>query len=297
MSYLPTGSFKIQKKLQRVEEATFGVTPVASPVFTSWGPGVQIQETTEISMQRYRNQGNRDIYTALLLEELYSFALRYQPINTAGIRYGTELPGGTGTIEKALSFLYSQLLADNATEQYTFLKGSRCDKIEIEITKAGVFVVQNFLCREITAWANAHGLTTPTFASADTAKPWVGKDSGANPLTINSNNYDTPRFKVTVQWNMQLITPNGETKAKFIEPTNRDIFVELDTWLKDNVLHQDAKALTARSASYVLNATGPKTLTLGNLYLNRRTNNVNPTANEHQIESFAGTAESISVTA
>lgn len=249
MSYAPTGTWNVLKQLQFVEETSFGQTP-ASPSFISAGHNVMLRETTEVSSQKYRAAGSRDLYRLLKTGELYSFELRYQPVNTSLIRYGIELPSGAGTIEKSLSFAYSQLVSDAET-WYRFL-GARTDQVEIEVTEAAVQVSRNFLCKDIPAAVTSDPFTTPTYAGADSSAPYTGASSGSNPLSINSANYDTPRFKLTVNWNLEVIKPNGETQAKFILPTNRDIAVEFDTWVKDDVLRSDAKALAARSATYTL---------------------------------------------
>jgi hypothetical protein len=291
LSYAPTGSWNIVKILQYIEEVNFGVTPSASPVFVAAGMNVEVRENTDITAEKYRALGSMDIYKMLKTGELYSFELRYQPISSALLKYGSELPAGAGTIEKSLSFLYSQKL--NAVENYIFYKGSRTDKLEIEITEAAVAVAHTFLCKEITTPNSAHGLTTPTFASLPTAAPWTGASSGSNPLTINGLNYDTPRFKVTINWNLDVVKPNGEIQAKFIEPTNRDIAVDFDAVFKDTVLLADAKTLTARAASYVLN-TGV-TLNLTDLYLEAYYVTNAARANRIKYASYKGTAKSCSI--
>ncbi|MEM2141311.1 phage tail tube protein [Nitrososphaera sp.] len=292
MSYAPTGTWNVLKKLQFIEEATFGQTP-SSPAFTIAGHNVMLRETTEVSSQKYRESGSRDLYQMLKTGELYSFELRYQPVNTALVRYGTELPSGAGTIEKSLSFAYTQLVNDAET-WYRFL-GARTDQIEIEITEAAVQVSQNFLCKDIPAAVTADPFTTPTYAGADSLAPYTGASSGSNPLSINSVNYDTPRFKVTVNWNLEVIKPNGETQAKFILPTNRDISVEFDTWVKSDVLRSDAKSLTARSATYTIAPS--KTVTLTDLYLTRHSKSNDAGNSKHLMETLAGTAKSVAVSA
>ncbi|AIC16951.1 phage tail tube protein [Nitrososphaera viennensis] len=290
MSYTPTGSFNILKRLQFVEESTFGQAP-ASPSFVLAGHNVSLRETTEVSAQKYRDLGSRDLYKMLKTGEMYSFELRYQPINTALLRYGTELPNGAGTIEKSLAFVYTQLV--NGTETWHRFLGARTDQVEIEVTEASVQVSHRFLCKDIPATVTADPFTTPTYAGADTSAPYTGVSSGSNPLTINSETYDTPRFKVSVNWNLDVVKPNGEVQAKFILPTNRDITVEFDTWVKDDVLRADTKSLAARSASYTI-APG-KSLTFTDLYLAKQSKNNDANDAKVLIETLTGTARSMSV--
>jgi hypothetical protein len=226
----------------------------------------------------------------LLTGQLYSLELRYQPVNTALMRYGTELPADAGTIEKSLSFAYTQLV-DGTETWYRFL-GARTDQIEIEVTEAAVSVSHRFLCKDIPATVTADPFTTPAYAGADSSAPYTGMSSGSNPLTVNSANYDTSRFKVTVSWNPEVIKPNGEAQAKFILPTNRDIRVEFDTWVKDDVLRQDARSLTARSATYTISA--GKSLTLADLYLEKQSKS-SESDGRHLIETLSGTARSVTL--
>lgn len=114
-------------------------------------------------MKRYRTVGTEDLYQFLSSGQLYSFEVSYQPISSALIKYGTQAQGGgVGTIDKSLSFLYSEDVND--VENYVFCKGARCDQVTFDITSEAVKVSQNFICREITTLAISHGLTTPTFA-------------------------------------------------------------------------------------------------------------------------------------
>lgn len=292
MTYVPTGAFEIVKKLQHVEESTFGVTP-NSATFALSAHGALLRETTTIRANHYRDLGSRDLYQLLKTGQLHSFELRYQPHSTALIRYGTELPNGSGTIDKALTMLYTGKV--NGTESWFRHLGSRTDQIEIEVTEASVQVVQNFLCREIPAEVTSDPLTTPNYAGADTTAVWTGATPGSNPLVINSNNVDTPRFKVTVNWALEVGKPNGELLAKWIHPTNRSIAVEFDTWKKDGVLRADALSLTARAATYTL--ISGKTIGLTDLYLERYSKSYDANATAHQLETLAGTAKSLTVTA
>lgn len=211
------------------------------------------------------------------------------------MRWGVELPNGAGTPGISKTFLYTQRIG--GTESWFRHLGSIPDQTEIEITEAAVMVVQNILCKDIPAEVTVDPLTTPTYASADTSDVWTGAHSLSNPLTINSVNYDVPRAKFTVNYNPEVIKPNGEILAKIIRVTNRRIAVELDTWKKDGVLRADAVALTARAATYKLNNTGPKNISLTDLYLQRYSKQSDAGSNAHQLETLGGTAAAITITA
>ncbi len=299
MSYLPNGPWDLVKRPQYIEEATYGTTPVASPSFTSAGVNSELSITMKESIDRYRQLGSRNVYKFLETGELYSFELHYNPISTALIRYGTETPNASGTIAKALSFLYSQNrdVAGTMTEHYVFLKGARTDKIRIECTPDNIKVTQNFLCQNVTTPSTSHGLTTPTFAPADTAAPWVGPTSGSNPLVHNSNNYDADRFVFEVSYNLDAIKPNGSTLIQFLTPTNCTVSGEFDVLHKDDLLEADMKTLSPRTMTYTLNSTGPKTATFTNAVIVGLERGHKATENSARRDNFKFEAESVSVTA
>jgi Phage tail tube protein len=297
LSYVPTGPWNFIKQLQYVEETTYGVTPT-TPTFIHPGPIQDFSTTIEVENIKYRQLGSRDIYSLIKSGEAYMFEIRFTPIGDELINYGINLPSGTGTIERSLTFIYSQRL--NGTEYYTFLKGCKCDSIDYEIVADAVHdVTMSFICREITTPNTAHGLTTPVFASNPTATPWTGFESGSNPFTFNGNTIDVPRFSFSVTNNLEKIRPNGETLAKFVEPTNREVTFEFDHWEKDTVLIADNKALTARAGSYKLTGASSTpvnlTATFTDMYIESSESSDSPTANEHKLRSFSGTAQAMSI--
>lgn len=294
MSYTPTGPWLQTKKLQYVVESTFGTTPASSPSFTSAGEIISVKENTEVAMQRYASIGAEDIYKFLKNGELYSFEVQYQPIDSALIKRGTQAQGGgSGTIDDPLSFVYSEDI--DGVENYTFYLGARCDQVKVDVNSEAVLVAQNFLCKDIATPTTSHGLTTPTFANANTGSPWTGSDSGSNPFTHNSLNYDTMKFGFTVARNLHAIRPNGETKIKFLVPTIRRITGEFDIIRKNTTLITDAKALTARSASYVLKS-AVSTASFTDMVLTALSTSRQATQTEALMDSFKFEASAISVT-
>jgi hypothetical protein len=230
---------------------------------------------------------------------MYSFDIKFTPINADLMTRGINLPNGTGTIEKGLSMLLSQKI--NGTEYFTLYKGCKCDKIDVEITADGpINCSMTFLAISATTPSTTVPLTgTPTYATNPTNPPFTGLTAGSNPLVINSNNVDTPSFKFSVTNNLATVKPNGELNAKFVEPTNRDVTFSFDTWRKDVTLLTDTKALTARAMTYRLTGPGSSpanlTATFTNAYMEKWTTSYSPTANDVQSESFDGVAQAVAV--
>lgn len=227
---------------------------------------------------------------------MYSFELTFQPTSTTLLRYGTEAQGGgTGTIDKSLSFIYSEDIND--TENYVVFAGARCDRTRIEVTPEQVYVTMNWLCKSISTPTSSLPLTTPSWASNDTGTPWVGATSGSNPFIHNSLNYDTDRFTIDVTRNLDAIQVNGQSQISFLVPTNREITGEFDIIRKDTVLTADMKSNTSRSASYVLNSTGPKTATFTNFVIESLKTPHSATSNETPRDTYTYSATALTVTA
>lgn len=284
------------KQMQYVEETQYGVTP-DNAVFIHAGPLVELTENVDIGSIKYRQIGSRDIYSLIKTGEMYSFEITFNPIDENLIKYGIDLPGGTGTIEKSLTFVKSQKVnqAGTLVEHFTIYRGCRCDSIDVEVTNDGaVEVSMTFLCREMTTPATAHGLGgTPVFAANPSTEPWTNLSPGSGPLTINAIVTDTPSWSMSVSNNLEVIKPNGELIAKFVEPTLRDITFEFDTWLKDTVLLADAKTLTPRAMEYKLSA--DKKLVFTDAYLESQETSDATSATESKLQSFSGTAKAVAI--
>lgn len=265
MSFSPYGPWDIVKQLQYNEETNYGAKNTSSPVYISAGAETSIRENSQIRMEEYAQLGSRDIYKLLKFGEIHSLEVRYRPFNTALIRYGTEL----SNVNKGLTFLTSanQYPSGSAVEMYSFYIGSITDRLRMEVTESSALVTHNFLCKSIPVEASVHGLTTPTFAGADTADPWTGLTGGQLPMVINGVSYDTDRFAIEYTWTPEVIQPNGETTPKWIKQTNRRIKINWDTWVgKNQTLETDMLNFTPRAAAYTLNSTGPKKINMVDLY-------------------------------
>ena len=294
MSYQRTGAWNIQKRLQYIEEIDYGVTPNASPTFIHAGKIKRFSFNIDAAVQRYRSLGLRGVCKFLETSQLYSFELEYQPIDIALMSYGINNPVGAGTIAESLSFFYSKLI--DGVENYYFLKGCKTDSISVECTKEAINVTQSFLCKEITTPATTHSLTTPTFATNPTDKPWVAEDGGANPFVYNAVAHDTPRFSFDVSWNLDPGQPNGTFLISFLDPTNKDINVDFDVWQKDTEFIADLKSGVQRAMTYSLHSTAA--LVTFTDFLNESYSiEEDANANSTTIEPASGGAAEVSIAA
>ena len=292
MSYVRTFPGLISKRLQYVEETTYGTVPT-TPTFISAGKIKRLSFNIDAAVERYRSLGLRTVCSFLQTGQMYSFEIEYSPFDIDLLARGINNPNGTGTIEKSLSFLYSKLI--NGTEYYYILKGAKTDQITIEITKEAVNVTQSFLCREVTTPTTSHGLTTPTFASAPTGVPWTGKDGGDDPLTYDGSSYDTPRFNLEVAWNLDPGQPNGQTLIKFLDPTNKDVNCDFDVWLKDTTFIAALKSNDEVDISYSMNDSSSADLAITDFHSESYDFEEDADSNEMSTEPVMGGAKDVSV--
>lgn len=301
--YVPTGIWNVQKVLQIVEESdsAYGAKVTASPSYNAAGLKVFVQENSEALMAKFWTEGRRDMYRAVKYGEIHGFNVRTGLIDTRLLRYGSELPNGSGTIAKSLNFLYSQLLDNGSNalaEYFQFYLGARCDQTDLQIKEGVIELNQQWVCQNIPAIAAASGLTTPTHATTPTGDPWTSATSGLLPLDIDSTKYDTPDFKCSWKFKLESIRPNGNVQIKMLWPTTREIAGSFKTWWKGTTLRDAAVAMTNyNTLTYTLNATGPKTVALSNLRIHKRVKGEQTSDNKHTQEDFDFTAESSAVTA
>jgi hypothetical protein len=305
VSYVTTGAWNFIKIPQYIEESTFGTTP-PTPTFVSCGAITDWAFTADISVVTNRQLGSRDIYQDVKTAEMYQIVMKYQPYNVQFMRYGTQLfnsaTSATDNISKSLSITWSQLI--NGTENFFLAKGCRTDKIEINVTEPKVEVTQTILAQSVnspaTTFTGAGGPSGATFCAPNTGAPWSGINGGSQPFHFSTGGvdtaYDTVTFKTTISNNIDKIKPLGETTVKFLDPTNRDIAVDVELVLNAYDIYADMKSLTPRAAKFSLNSSSSALINFTNLYLEKYASPDSPTANKTKTVSYSGRAQQISVT-
>jgi hypothetical protein len=296
MSYQRTGAWNIVKRLQYVEETVFGTTPTASPAFIHAGKIKRFSFNIDAQVNRYRSLGLRTVCKFLETSQMYSFELEYQPINSTLMKYGINNPGGIGTIDKSLSFVFSKMI--DGVENYYFLKGCKTDSISVEVTKEAVSVTQSFLCKEVTTPVTTAlgGLTTPVFATNPTTAPWTGQDGGLNPFLYNAVAHDTPRFSFEVSWNLDPGQPNGTFLISFLDPTNKDVNVDFDVWQKDTEFIADLKSGVLRPMIYNLKGPAVSVATFTDFINETYSLEEDAESNETTVEPASGAAVDVTIT-
>jgi len=206
--------------------------------------------------------------------------------------------GTTPSRDDSFTFVMSQKLNNSGTltEMYQIAKGASISDVTISVKNGEVITVDsNWIANDISTWATTAGFTTPTYASALSATPWSSIGTGASPFTFNSVTYDVRNFSCKVDQNPDRVQVVGQTGTNWIQATTREITVDVEIVYKDTTLIGDTKTMTARTASFQLNSTGPKTLSFVNMYLEAYDETVSADDTSIKTISYSGFAEQVSI--
>lgn len=131
MSIIPTHQVDVVDNMVWFEETATGVNPTGAPTLNPV-PLVSSMNKTE----SWRNDvrfvlGKIDRHAVLKSKKENNFSVTYDMYDTGFLRYGTELPGGTGTIEKTVCFILPIKL--NGQTYYKRFKGCITDTVNLSI--------------------------------------------------------------------------------------------------------------------------------------------------------------------
>jgi hypothetical protein len=162
-------------------------------------------------------QGNNVYESSMrlyLVDTLYAFVKR--AINAAN--YGTP----TGTISETFTIVFS--VYRNGSEVYVFLKGCRARNVTITGETGQPTEVTIDLAHTSITVAAAHGLTTPTFASAPSGAVWGHLDGGANAVSYGGTALaDMTGISVSINRNTTPVHVHGNADPHSTLPHGRRI--------------------------------------------------------------------------
>lgn len=305
IGYHVTSDQRTVKMQQFTVEATYGVTPTASPSFTDFSVSRVYNAQWNNVMEAYRRMASRNIYKKRLLRREAVWNAQWSPVDQVMIRRATENGNQAatlaGTIDESLSFLESwmQNSGGSLVEHFRLRTGTKIDSLTINAALGMVECSANMISREIkkpVTTADA-GLTTPTYATPTSADPYTHNEGGGAsvPLVIDGAYYPSKAFSVTVNNNMDGVDINGSKFIEALEPTIKGVTVSFEVVKgKDLNLEDDIETFVVDSASYLL--TAGKTVTLTNLALTNLTDDFNSGSTNASTLVFAGTADDLTVT-
>lgn len=191
---IPTHTVDIVDNMVYFEETTPGANPTGAPTLSPV-PIINSMNNTE----SWRNDvrfilGKIDRHAVLKLKKENNFNVSYDIYDTAFLQYGTELPAGTGTIDRTLCFILPVEL--NGETHYKRFSGCLTDTVNISVEETYA-VDHSWIAKEVSEYMTLDelkldlGLSTTTdltFPAFPTDIPWTNlKPTGTTdkPLTVN----------------------------------------------------------------------------------------------------------------
>ena len=294
----------IVKELQYVTEgdsittpSLYGATP-SSSTFILVGNNTEITINPDVQHYDMSVIGTEDLIAGVKTVSLYSFTIRYNPIDTALWRYAWNASGGaTLCPDSSLSFTYSYKI--NGTEYYQHMRGCRATSATMSLSRGAWECSITFVCKDITIPATSTGDGgVPVYTSSETASnPVVHSDGGGSPFTWNSVNYGERSFSTTVNRGMAMMDVNGESDIVYCKAIRRDITFNTDVFVgkasDETTLYTDYEGKTSRSASYKFTSSPSKTFTFANCVITDYGYTHSAGSSDALIESITVRAESV----
>jgi hypothetical protein len=222
MSVTPSGGWFVVKNPQYVEELTYGTFPT-NPTMNWIGAVDNFDPKADMQSIMVPQVGTEDLKYILKGAEVYTLDLEFGLQTSTFAKYGiSSQGGGTGTIDKSLSILFSAKL--NTVENFVQILGSRIGSFTVsaqtgQLTKAKCQVQ----AKAIPVPSTSSPIGTGTFATDPATNPWTFYDGGANPVTIGALNPDVREFSVTFERNLERLHVLGQSQQKFLPPKQRRI--------------------------------------------------------------------------
>ena len=290
----------IVKPLQYVGETDVVTTPANyattpnSATFILVGNNTEINPQPDIPHSDAIVLGSEDIIDAVKNGSLYTFSLRFNPIDKNLIRYGWDAAGGgAASIDESLSFTYSYRL--DGTENFQHVRGALPTSTTLTLDKGVWEAEMQFIAKDITIPNTTDGNPgTPVYLSSETTSQMLGQsDVGTTPFTWNTVNFGERRFSVTVTRDLSVMTVNGELDIVYAKAAARGIVFSADVFTKNTTLLTDFEAKTKQAASYVFSTSPAVTMTFTNAVITGWTQTPQAGSTDGLIESITARAESV----
>lgn len=265
---ITTTSQLIVKVPQYVEETTEGTTPTSSPTFAACGAAASLSLKKDQQYVDVAQLGPEDLLSLVKGPDMREFQIKFTLSDSTFLKYGVNAANfatPTGTISKSLSIVFSFYL--NGTENFVFLKGSRCKSVSIAVEVGKPHeVTMDFVCLAISTAASSSGLTTPTHASTPSTAVWDWASGGADPVSWNSSAVNCKKFNITIDRNTKVDFTLGNSTGHSSQPHGRRISGDFMSLLTATTLESDYESGTARTLAVVLKS-ATSTLTVSNAKL------------------------------
>lgn len=262
MSIIPTHQVDVTDDLVYFEEPSPGANTVGAPTLLPV-PLINSMNKTE----SWRNDvrfilGKVDRHAVLKSKKQNTFSIVYDLYNTTMLRYGTELAGGTGTIEKTLTFILPLKL--NGTTVYKRFKGCMTDTVGITVEDYYT-IDHSWIAQTVTDYMTLDelkldlGLSTTatlTWPPMPTNIQWTNlepADTTSKPLTVNGVTYFLISLKLSIERGPTPADATANENFFYIKPGYRKITGSMTLYLTGKQIDTLFRNFTSFLLTYKLN--------------------------------------------
>lgn len=292
MSYTPTLGLLVAETAQYVEESTFGTFPT-NPTMSWIGTDMQYSDDADMGSIQIRNLGSEDLQSVLKGADNYDLTLDYAMQDSTFAKYLVNAQGGgTGSIDKSVSVVIAPKI--NGATEYLQALGCRPDSgsIKWQLGKEIRCNVKMF-SQALEAYSNSTPIGTGSWASDPGTAPWIFTDPGASGITIGATSYDIQDLTVNFSRNLERIRTIGQSTAKYIVPSVRDITFDVTILLEATTNYSALLNGTSQTIVAPLK-NGTSVLTLNNAFFVKQSKSIQ--VKNVIYEKYSGLAESATLT-
>lgn len=263
MSIIPTHQVDVIDNMVYFEETAVGANPTGAPTLVGV-PLVNSMNKTE----SWRNDvrfvlGKIDRHAVLKSKKENNFSLTYDIYDTTFLRYGTELPGGTGTIEKTLCFILPIKL--NGVTMYKRFRGCITDTVNLAVEEYYT-VDHSFIAQSVSEYLTLDelkldlGLSTTatlTFPAFPTDIAWTNLQPAAvtnKPLTINGVQTFCVSFNVSLERGPTPAEATANETFFYIKSGYRKVTGSMTLYLTGKTIDTLFRGFTSFLLTYKLSA-------------------------------------------
>jgi len=304
---IPTSSAKVFRQVQFYPEVNGPGLQVVDPQLYNAGIITSEGKSKNADTESVRIQGSRKEYANIAMGIEGTISLDYHILDTKLIRYGILDPGGVGTIEEPLAFIYARKI--NNVDNYKLVQGCVTDSITINIDRVPT-ISHTFTAVKISQWMTLAALRTalgltgtsnPKWASPLTDEPWthlLGTDGASSAVTLNGSAADITKMSITVNNNVLKQKPLGYKQPKWVEAGNKDISLSIEPYLYDNSFEDLVDNNTLSTIVVCLKATSPVVnLTVTGCHFKSHDDKSDSSGGEFITNPVAGSASEVSIPA
>lgn len=276
---IPTSSSKTTRQVQYYAESNGYAAVVPNPSFNNAGIITNVSIAISVDHEEIRIQGSRKQYADIMMGVDGTITLEYQFLDTQLVRYAITDPGGPGTIQESLCFIFARKIDE--VEEFCIARGCCSESVTINFDRIPS-ASQEFYSSSISEWLTLAQLKTALtgigtgavdFAGPITAEPWThltgSSDQNSTSVTVNGDPADITKMTVTVNNNLMKQKPLGYKTVRYVEAGNKVVTIAIEPFLYDNTFFLLVNNFTLFNTTGVMKSSSPTvTLTVLGIKLN-----------------------------